>query len=66
MVMEEIAALDFTRRDWRANLISNREGEPRAFLANAITALREAPDWAGCLAFNEFSFNTVAVTAPPW
>jgi hypothetical protein len=65
-VMEEIAGLDFNRCDWRANLISNREGQPRALLANAITALREAPDWAGCLAFNEFSLGTIALTAPPW
>jgi Domain of unknown function (DUF3854) len=42
-VMEEIAGLDFNRCDWRANLISDQKGQPRAVLANAITALREAP-----------------------
>jgi predicted P-loop ATPase len=58
--------LDFNRRDWRANLIVNNAGQPRALLANAITALREAPEWSGVLALNEFSLGTAALVAPPF
>ena len=52
--------------DWRLNLLTNEKGFPKALLANAITALRWAPEWAGVLGFNEFSLGTVALKAPPW
>jgi predicted P-loop ATPase len=51
---------------WCDNLIVNREGAPKPILANAITALRLAPEWAGVLGFNEFSLGTVALKAAPW
>jgi hypothetical protein len=35
-------------------------------LANAIAALRHAPEWGGVLAFNEFGFGTVALKPAPW
>ncbi len=41
-------------------------GTPRAVLANAITALRLAPEWDGVLGFNEFSMCTVTLKQPPW
>jgi len=66
VVLGEIAAIDFERREWRANLILNRTGEPRALLANAITALRQSPEWEGVLAFNEFSIGVVALKPTPW
>jgi hypothetical protein len=65
-VLAEINSLDFDRSDWRANLIVNKAGQPRALLANAITALREAPEWSGVLALNEFSLGTAALLAPPF
>src|SRR5262249_12366479 len=51
---------------WRDHLILNREGSPKPILANAITALREAPEWVGVLAFNEFSVITAMLSSPPW
>ena len=33
---------------WRLNLLTNEKGFPKALLANAITALRRAPEWLGC------------------
>ncbi|MCL4850046.1 MAG: bifunctional DNA primase/polymerase, partial [Bryobacteraceae bacterium] len=51
---------------WREHLIVNRDGGPKPLLANAITALRMAPEWAGVLAFNEFSLGTVALKPTPW
>jgi hypothetical protein len=52
--------------NWRDNLIVNRWGAPKAILANAITALRFAPEWTGVLAFNEFSAGTAALKPMPW
>src|SRR5262245_56107926 len=43
---------------WKSSLIVNETGAPRVILANAITALREAPEWDGVLGFNEFTLCT--------
>ena len=51
---------------WRAGLLCNEEGYPRALLANAIHALREAPEWQGVLWHNELATTTEARRAPPW
>jgi predicted P-loop ATPase len=46
--------------DWRSRLLcEKRTGEPRAALANAVLALRAAPEWQGVLGFNEFSLSTI-------
>ena len=65
-VLAEIAALDFERRDWRANLISSEKGKPHGIVANALMAIRSAPEWQGVLHFDESSLNTVAKALPPW
>lgn len=44
----------------------NRAGEPRPLLANVMIALREAPEWAGVLAYDEFAMQTVMAAPPPW
>jgi predicted P-loop ATPase len=48
---------------WKCRLIcekaKNGTGAPRALLANAVTAFRNAPEWKGVLAYNEFSLGTV-------
>ena len=51
---------------WRANLIVTGTGAPKPLLANAITALREAPAWRGVLAYDQFALETVVTDAPPW
>jgi hypothetical protein len=55
-----------TTTDWRALLIYTRSGQPRAILANAITALRHSPDWEGVLGYNEFSLYAVTLQPTPW
>jgi predicted P-loop ATPase len=57
--------------NWRAGLIRSKAtgkkpGAPKPILANAITALRQAPEWFGVLGFNEFSLGTVALRSAPW
>ena len=51
--------------DWKTRLLVTSTGTPRPLLANAITALREAPAWFGVLAYDEFSRETVIRSAPP-
>jgi predicted P-loop ATPase len=46
--------------------MNNTEGRILPVLANAIAALRHAPEWGGVLAFNEFAFGTVALKPAPW
>jgi hypothetical protein len=52
--------------NWRQELLETRQGEPRANLANAITALRRAPEWDGVLWRDEFAHRTVARKPTPW
>jgi len=51
---------------WRDLLILNRDGTPKPLLANAITALRHAPEWNGVLAFDHFGLAVQAVKPTPW
>ena len=51
---------------WQEQLILNENGGPKACLANAIHALRSAPEWDGVLWHDEFSVRTVARHPPPW
>ncbi len=61
-----VRGTDPSQSPWRNRLILNRDGSPKANLANAITALRWAPEWAGVLGFDEFSLGTVALKPAPW
>lgn len=51
---------------WRDGLLLNLNGTVKPVLANAITALRGAPEWAGVLAYNEFAHFTVLHKRAPW
>jgi predicted P-loop ATPase len=52
--------------EWRAALLLNKGGTPRPLLANAMTALREAPEWKDVVAYDEFARETVLRARPPW
>ncbi|WP_024514297.1 VapE domain-containing protein [Bradyrhizobium sp. Tv2a-2] len=54
------------KEPWMEHLIVTATGAPKALLANAMTALRDAPAWQGCLAYDEFSHQTTIVESPPW
>jgi len=51
---------------WRTMLIVGATKEPRALLANALLALRAAPEWGGVLAYDEFALTVMAKRPPPW
>ena len=51
---------------WRDGLLLNLNGTVKPVLANAITALRGAPEWAGVLTYNEFAHFTVLQKPAPW
>jgi predicted P-loop ATPase len=54
------------RYEWKEDLIRNDKGKFAAILANAITALRTAPEWCGVLVYNEHAL-TISTTRPtPW
>jgi len=54
--------------DWRSRLIHNsaKHPAPKAVLANALTALRYAPEWWDALAYDEFALRVVPVNGLPW
>jgi predicted P-loop ATPase len=53
------------RGPWTSLLLKSGNGTPRANLANAITALRHAPEWAGVLWRDEFKEATWSRKKPP-
>jgi predicted P-loop ATPase len=57
----------FTRKpNWRTDLLKNAKGQIRACLANAIIALRHAPEWDDRLWFDMFHNRVVLRGATPW
>ena len=64
--LEIMRASDPSKMSWRNRLITNQDGKPKPLLANAITALRDAPEWAEVLAFNDFTLGIVARKPAPW
>lgn len=59
-------AVDTSSSAWRHGLLLNDDGEPRPILANAIHALRRAPEWQDVLWHDAFATVIVARQAPPW
>jgi predicted P-loop ATPase len=51
---------------WHDLLLTTEKGAIRPCLANAITALRHAPEWAGVLVHNEFAERTAKLKPPPF
>ena len=51
---------------WRAGLLLSPKNTPKPLLANALIALRAAPEWQGVLGYNEFALVTMQLKPPPW
>jgi predicted P-loop ATPase len=52
--------------DWHWYLITNDKGAYKPILANATTALREAPELKGLLRFDSFAARLTVHRTPPW
>jgi virulence-associated protein E/bifunctional DNA primase/polymerase-like protein len=52
--------------DWQKQLLVTERGVIKPLLANALLVLRNAPEWAGALGYNEFNLCTVARKPAPW
>ncbi|MGH9436855.1 MAG: VapE domain-containing protein [Terriglobia bacterium] len=71
-VLEEMARVTFAGLRWQDELLRSKvsseknENSILSILANAITALRLAPEWQGVLAYDEFRCNAVALKPTPW
>lgn len=52
--------------EWRALLLENDKGYPKALLANAITAFRHHPNMTGRLCFDELRVEAMLISPPPW
>ena len=58
---------DALRGGWQDHIpILTPTKTPKAVLANALYALRSAPEWQGVLAYDEFSLTTTVMLPPPW
>jgi putative DNA primase/helicase len=51
--------------EWQRGLLLNEEGAPRSNLANVMHVLANHPDWAGKLAYNDFSESIVKTAKVP-
>ena len=51
---------------WKTRLLTRPKGGIVADVANAIIALRYAPEWHGVLGWNEMSLTAVARALPPF
>jgi predicted P-loop ATPase len=61
-----MARLAGAATEWQSTLLLNQYKQPKPIIENALIALREAPDWAGVLGFDEFGVATMALRPPPW
>ena len=56
-----------SRRDhWTDGLMLNKQGLPLGNLRNVLHALRNAPEWRGVLAYDEFAARAITTKPPPW
>jgi len=56
-----------SRRDhWTGGLMLNKHGVPLGNLRNVVHALRNAPEWHGVLAYDEFAARAITTKPPPW
>src|SRR6516164_5978146 len=61
-----LAELQDELSGWRTALLFSRKNTPKPLLANALIALRHAPEWQGVLAYDEFALVTMQRKPPPW
>lgn len=64
---EKRARLRASGGEWRVHLLASKtEQQPRPMLANALLALRDAPEWRGVIGYDDFSLTIMLLRPPPW
>jgi predicted P-loop ATPase len=64
---DNIVSLQDKLTGWHQRLLRGGQSkQPKPMLANALIALRGAPEWKGVLAYDEFALVTMAMRPPPW
>ena len=64
---EKRARLRASGGEWRVHLLASKtEQQPRPMLANALLALRDAPEWRGVIGYDDFSLTVMLLRPPPW
>jgi predicted P-loop ATPase len=53
-------------QDWTHGLQLNKHGDPLGNLRNVLHVLRNAPEWHGVVAYDEFAGQTITREPPPW
>ena len=61
-----LAEVRAARTNWKEDLVTNRNGEYSGNELNAITALEQAPQLQGLVAYNEFSDEVTIMQPAPW
>ena len=65
-VLNAISRVDYnTATGWRAKLLCNDSGKPKALFANACTVLEGVPEFAG-IALDEFTGQIIRPASLPW
>jgi hypothetical protein len=64
---DNIISLQDKLTGWHQKLLRGGQiKQPKPILANALIALRGAPEWKGVLAYDEFALSTMMMRPPPW
>jgi predicted P-loop ATPase len=63
--MQAAGGVDLTG-PWRDKLLRNGKGDIERVLANALIALRGAPEWQGVVGFDSFHQCVMLQATPPW
>ena len=66
MSKENLAAAAAELTGWRDGLVLGAFKQPKSITANALVALRNAPEWEGVLGYDEFALAPMALHPPPW
>jgi predicted P-loop ATPase len=66
LLPKELSKQSDKNSDWHSKLLQTDKKQPKSVVANALIALREAPEWQGVLGYDEFSLQILMRKQAPW